>query len=101
MVAHAFNTSTLVAETGRTLEFSGLQSEFHYSQGYTEKPCLILKKKRRRRRRRRRKGRRRKRRRRRRRRRSKKPVGLVRWLNAYRQLLPSLTIQVQSLNLSW
>ena len=38
MVAHAFNPSTLEAESGRFLS-SGLQSEFQDSQGY-EKPCL-------------------------------------------------------------
>jgi hypothetical protein len=34
MVVHAFNPSTREAEAG------GVQSEFQYSQGNTEKPCL-------------------------------------------------------------
>jgi hypothetical protein len=42
MVAHAFNPSTWEAEAGGFLSLRqpGLQSEFQYSQGYTEKPCL-------------------------------------------------------------
>jgi hypothetical protein len=37
VVAHAFNLSTREAVAGR---FLSLQSEFHDSQGCTEKPCL-------------------------------------------------------------
>jgi hypothetical protein len=44
MVAHAFNPNTPEAEAGGFLNpirgQPGLQSEFHDSQGYTEKPCL-------------------------------------------------------------
>jgi hypothetical protein len=44
VVAHAFNPRTLEAKTEAArflcLNQSGLQSEFHYTQGYTEKPCL-------------------------------------------------------------
>jgi hypothetical protein len=39
VVAQAFNPSTQEAEAGRVC-WSGLQSEFQDSQGYTEKPCL-------------------------------------------------------------
>jgi hypothetical protein len=50
-VAHALNPSTWEAEAGRSLSsrpaWSGLQSEFQDSQGYTEKPCLGKKKKKR------------------------------------------------------
>lgn len=40
--AHAFNLSTWEAETGDFWVWGppDLQSEFQYSQGYTEKPCL-------------------------------------------------------------
>ena len=40
---HAFNPSTLGGRGRQISEFEaslGLQSEFQYSQGYTEKPCL-------------------------------------------------------------
>jgi hypothetical protein len=42
VVAHAFDPSTWEAEAGELLSSGqpGLQSEFHHSQGYTEKPCL-------------------------------------------------------------
>jgi hypothetical protein len=41
-VVHTFNPSTWEAEAGGFLSSGqpGLQSEFQYSQGYTEKPCL-------------------------------------------------------------
>jgi hypothetical protein len=42
VVVHAFNTSTRVADTGRSLSSRtpGLQSKFQDSQGYTEQPSL-------------------------------------------------------------
>jgi hypothetical protein len=43
VMAHAFNPRTQEAEVGRSLLVRGqpgLQSEFHVSQGYTEKFCL-------------------------------------------------------------
>jgi hypothetical protein len=44
VVVHAFNPSTWEAEAGGFLSlkpaWSGLQSEFQDSQGYTEKSCL-------------------------------------------------------------
>jgi hypothetical protein len=49
VVAHAFNPSTRETEAGGFLsavqDQPGLQNEFQYSQGYTEKPCLKKKKK--------------------------------------------------------
>jgi hypothetical protein len=41
-MAHAFNPTTKESEAGGfwVQEQPGLQSEFHDSQGYTQKPCL-------------------------------------------------------------